>query len=1072
MKKVLSFLTAVCLVLSSVSFAAFADDSSADVQYNDGDVVASWDFEDGEVPKNFVPWGRATTVEGHKITTTLTTKADNITDNKYLEAEVKSENNSSVNNRYGVVSIPVPEEAKRSSDGAFTFEARVKFAAGNDGERNPQYYMGLYPREKDIENASYVSLTSDMKGSPRIECVDSTTFKTMSEYDDKDSNGNATAQHRMIPAKKTYGKSFDGESNRFFYPAQWCTYRFVARKNADNQYYADVYVNGRLWYSVGTKNNVMNDAQKNGQSDLKFFNFMVWMLGNETGKTNGCMGGKIYVDNAKFMYGATEPNVYDMTAQDEINKVAAKGAFEMGVLDFDSNTTATKAGVDMTNNDQPQGSVGLGAYKVSDSGSTKAQIKKSGFGKTEDDVYMYRQGGFIDTAAQVKKGLTELRSGDTIEISADVKFDSNSSAFQIKTNTSSVDTNIGTTSQQDDRLGFHFAPTFWSYGAYGSIENDSGSTFLANNSNPSQCYSITHSYSHPFPANKWIKLRLFITNDGDNNLPKLSAYADGIELVKNEPTKLWYKQASVNATKSASEVEDSERIKGGDLLSGLENVRFFANGVAYDNIKITNYLGVTPDIMTETTSVPYILNAAINADNGDYVASKGTVYVGEKTLAEVKEKFGLDTDDAIKNYVVVDGDGKVVDKSAYGETKAGGNYVVVTMTNDETYYASLFKNEVSQNITEATASDDTTKFGDFVLTNLTASGVTADAGRGADNKAVKLSATESANGEAKYSFNSYDAGVIEFSFLGDENTNFNFGYDVDYLFERECHKGNLNASNKVVQPTEYRSHFDIIQINGNKVYGTKNPNKAMEELGTYKNGEWTKVRINLGKASKPAYASVNGGEVKMLDNGPSVQINVVKDLKFTVTKGTSLTLDDVRVTKGTYAKDVAPKIVDNEAGDIKVLDGKLFLDIDSYDALEDVEAEDFATLPEGLSVTEISEKNTAVVANNGIYSYYLYGVYSFSGIRTNDETNVPEKVELIGKTAEQAGEAKLFAAVYEGTKLVSVKTTDLTLAADGLGVLCADLNGYTAPEVKTGQTLKYFVWNTTNLAPLGILTVE
>lgn len=1046
MKKVLSFLTAVCLVLSSVSFAAFADEIAAETEYKNGDVVASWDFEDGEVPPtdDIFPWG----VTGRgTVTSTLTNIRDGISDNRYIEMKVEADGTSSLN-RWGNVSFKIPDTA-RDKDGTFTFQVKAKFAPNGDTTRNvPQYYMGFYPHEKNNEHSIYAFINSDASG--RVQSKAGNNVKQLN-----------TAS--TTPEAKSYSVQFDGatDSYRFFYPSEWNTYRFVVRKNKEGYEYADLYINGKLWKTIGTK----TEGQYNNKDfdlstdKMKYFNFMVWMASN-TDSTKQCNGGTVYFDDAKFICGATEPDLTTLS-NTEISNVAAKGTFETESFTFDTAEAGAKSA-----NTQVESGRALGAFNV----DKAVEVKKGGGGKTENDGYVSTTSaqtshtGFLDSHEYLKTQATELRVGDTLEISADIKFDSVDSIFQIKTDAANVDTTftVNNSAQQDDRLAFNFEPTCWSYGAYGKNNDTGGSVALRG--------SARHSFGVNLPINKWINIRIFIKSTGEEDLPELSIYADGRELVKNEKMNRWYKQASKYAFSSdnkdssdPSQIADTDsdgnfiRIQGKDLIGGLSKLECFASKVSYDNIGFTSYLAVEkPEIKSAE-----IIENIEKANGAGFISARGKVYTDSKTVKEVVDTFALESDEAIKSFKVVDESGNTISSEGYEITEAAGNYVVITLKSDETVYVSLVKNDLSQNIMQ-TSNEKT--FGDFSLTSLTASEEAAKSGKAEEDKAIKLTAASSAEGTALYTWNSADPGVIEFSFLADENTNFYFGLRANLLWIDEYQ----NAD---------RAWYKLLRFENNKIYGMDNnggttyDGAKYNEIGSYKNGEWTKIRIDFRKQNKQAWVSINGAETVGLTNGPAATIYYLKDLKFTVPAGKSITLDDVRATKGTYAKDVAPVITDNEDGDIKVLDGKLFLDLESYDNLEDVEA--FATVPENLKVSQImlGEQKTAVVENNGIYSYYPYGVYSFSGIRTNDD-GVPEKIELIGKTAEQAGNAKLFAAVYEGTKLVDVKTTDLTLEQDGLGVLCAELNNYTAPGFEEGQTLKYFVWNVTNLAPLGFLTFE
>lgn len=1021
MKKVLSLILALCMVISAMPMA-FAEEAAETPAYKAGDVVWSYDFEsDSGSLLNDAPDG-FTFSKTSGYTELLADVVENA-GNKHLHHSFTRENTTANGSQYMQIAVP---DAAKDENGFFTFEADIKLDAfnadtmtGMDGTtvKYTEYNIGLY-NAKGGNSASYFTLNpkeatkTGLKGGIAL---NGTRVPACAQQD------------VLLPS------GYDSNSMNFR-PYAWNNYRFVVRKqqNAEtgaDEYFADVYLNGRYFYRVGQRSTTGN-----------FATFTVAIVMNK-----GVKHGGYSIDNPKFYYGVTEAD----------GAYAAKGAFKIDNFHFNDKEAYTYNATDGTttyasglpiiqgeNVDHVMGSI-----RRYNAWNMTLDIQRGKYGKAASDSSLAVTGsGRINFTRQVADEAsaasnyslpiaTSLYEGETLEIASDVLFTDTSKQFTIQ-----AYTKIG-----GDRVCINVTPNYYGHGHWQDADD----------------FQNHRKEINPgLPLNKWIRIKVFITRGTSTTPNTYSIYADNIAIAENEKLEYWY------TTESFPDKVLSETpvvITGDGFADGFGTLFLHGNS-DYDNITFARYSGGAT--YSVDSNIPAIM--ATNNASGTMESIRGKVFAGSCTLAEIIAQFGLDTDEAVASYVVRDASGNAV--TDYSQA-AGGKYIDITTAGGEHMYVTLAADKVLQSVTDATDG----KFGSFTLHDgaITAENVAAGYGRTADDMSIRITNSNTETHRVvKYTPNSYDNSVFELSFLADENTNFNMGYDVLYIING----GNADARKN--NTGSVRGYAQLLTIKDGVITGFQNPNSTVFNIGTYKVGEWTKLTMRFDNAQKYAWVSINDGPEKRIDNGPGGYIYKVRDLYITLPAGGSQIIDDVLVKEGAKTFAAAPAITSVESEELFVkgdsiiaMDGLLggFVDMAFDDAITVNPASSIVRYidADGALVTDDSKDDTItkyVLYNNGIYTYYNVGFYNFDCI-TIDGTNA--KVELINKSIADVNDAKLITAVYGNDgALKTTSITNLDFAADNAGIPVAAVSDYAEPASEAGDTVTYYVWNMDTLMPL------
>ncbi|MBQ8525138.1 MAG: hypothetical protein IJ460_00235 [Clostridia bacterium] len=1027
MKKALSLLLAVCMIITALPMAVFAEDAADTSSYKAGDLVWSYDFESvsgsllGNAPEGF-------TFSNNSGASVL--KADVVENagNKYLHHTTDRTGTTGGYSQY--MQIAVPDEAK-DEDGYFTFEVDMKLEKFNAETMSAV----------DSANASLMKYTEYNVGLYNVQGGNRAAYFTMNPKaaaDNGNSNGFALNGDR-IPSNVKQKVWLNGNTyDQIWRPYAWNNYRFVVRKqqNADtgaDEYFADLYLNGVYFYRIGQRNTTAN-----------FATFTMAMVMNA-----GITHAGYYLDNPRFYYGVTEAD----------GAVSAKGAFKLDNFDFNDKPAYTYAATDGSTtyaSGYPyiQGEDVdhvMGTIRRYNAWNMTLDIQKGKHGKAAEDSSLSVTGnGRINFDRQVTESTsnattystphgTMLAEGDTLEIATDVLFTDTSKAFTLQTYLHG--------DGGSDRLAIQVTPNYYGHGHWQDADD---------------FQNHRTEISPGLPLNKWIRLKLFITRGTSTSYNKYSIYADNIAIVENADLAYWYSDESF-PDKAISDTPVS--VKGEALKTGFSKIYFHGNA-NYDNITFGRYLGGA------TYSVDSNIPVIMGKDNpeGTMPSIRGKVFPGTCTLAEIISQFGLDTDEAVASYVVRDESGNTV--TDYTQA-AGGKYIDITTAGGEHMYATLSADKYLQNVTEVTDG----AFGNFTLHDgaITAENVAAGYGRAASDNSIKITNTDTANPDrvVKYTPNSYDNSVFELSFLADENTNFNMGYDVLYIIDggnTDARKNNTGSA---------RGYAQILTIKDGIITGHRNPSATVFNIGTYNVGEWTKLRLRFDNAEKYGWVSINDGPEVKLDNGPGGYIYKIRDIYITLPAGGSQIIDDIRFMEGARVPATAPAItaIDSEelfvkGNSIIATDGLLggFVDMAFDDAITVNPAASIVRYIDanGALVTDDSKDDTIakyVLTNNDTYTYYNVGFYNFDCITVDGTT---AKVELISKDIANVSNAKLITAVYAGESgaLKDASITDLSFAADAAGVPVATVSDYAEPASADGDMVTYYVWNMNTLMPL------
>ena len=304
MKKLLSLLLTLAMMVTALPMAVSAEEATETPAYTAGDLVWSYDFENDNgslldnAPKGFI-FGK------EAGSSNLVADVEENAENKYLHFSV--DNASTTASHAQTMTISVPDAAK-DENGFFTFEVDLKLEKYNadtmtGGGKNSEYNIGLYGTKGSLLGRSNFTF--------------SPTNATANSSGNLAINGTRTPS--SVSHKSWANTNVEGH---IFLPYAWNNYRFVVRKTDSNQYYADLYLNGWLTYTVG---------QRFQTSDFSEFKLEVVLPA-------AVKHGGIYIDNPKVYYGVTEAE----------QTIVAKGAFHLDNFDFNDLPATTYNATDGT----------------------------------------------------------------------------------------------------------------------------------------------------------------------------------------------------------------------------------------------------------------------------------------------------------------------------------------------------------------------------------------------------------------------------------------------------------------------------------------------------------------------------------------------------------------------------------------------------------------------------------------------------------------------------------------------------------------------------------------------------
>ena len=1021
MKKVLSILICLCMVCTALPMAVLAEGENA--AKTPGDMVWSLDFQDADLG-DFMSKkpDEITFIQDGSGGETKAEVAEAVTGNKYLHYYINDSAASA--QRVRGMSIKAPDAAKDNT--IYTFEADIKldpYDAGTmsvDGSNQTEYNLGCYRGNGAWDMASYFTLNPK----EARYAGDTGTF-----YLNGNRTPNGTVQHKL---------SEGADAHCILRPYAWNTYRFVVRKNNSNQYFMDVYLNGWYFYRVGQRNNTI---------EMPYVQIAMLLK-------SGVKYGGVSIDNLKFYYGAAEAD----------GAQRANGKFTVDNYDFNnleaqtyecngSNYSDANPILQGANVDHNLGALrrysnwemnfdikrGIGGKSSEDSSLTVSGRGRLNFDRQEWCEWPNSSNGQKHNNYEISTTYaTALNEGETLEIASDVMFNSTNDALTFQAKTSSQ--------YGGDRVAIQVTPNYYGHGHWDADDFQNHRREIVPG----------------LPLGKWIRMKLIITRGTSETANKYSIYADNIPIVENADLEYWYTDESFT---DGAVAESPEMLTGNALTWGFENMYFNGNA-SYDNITFNRYLG--GEQYVADTQVPVILAESNLA--GAMPSIRGKVFAGDCSVAEILSQFSVAGDPAVAAYIVRDGEGNEV--SDYN-TAAGGNYIDVLTTGGEHLYVTLAANSYRQNITDS-GTGETGALGDFALNGITAESITAGYGRLADDKSIKLSNTSSEKISAKYTVDSYDNNLIEFSFLPDADTDFRFGYDMLYVADDGTDREGARQKNTGFK----RTYPEVLTISGGKVICSSNDIPL--EVGSYNAGEWTKVKLvfNHGGGNS-VWMSVNDGTAVRCDNGPSAYIYKLSDVYLTLSSGKNVIVDDIKIIDGAKPEIDAPAITGSEDEEV-ILREKSIIVSDGLSGFVANTFADFKKSPvnaiaryiraDGSIITDLAQDETAidkyVLVNNDTYIYYTVDFYDFENFDKIivDGNNV--SAALISSTASEAQNAKLLTAVYtnDGQLRVS-KVTNLTLTSDR-GVPTVSVSNYADPELLAGDKVMYYIWNMDTLRPL------
>lgn len=950
--------------------------------------------------------------------------------NKYLHVTQDSDGSAGCTH---YMYIEVPDEAKDAANGnVFTFEVDIKLDPYSE-IAGSEYNIGMHDEHMSWGADGYAYFTMTGAGPD--------------EYPYVAVNGGSYGRYpESVTMHKFPTDTTASDETRLLRPHSWNTYRFVIRKaevtagsdnvydNAASVYYTDVYLNGWFFYRVGHRYADGSELDR----------FAIGINLNE-GRTHGGFS----LDNAKAYYGVAE----------EDGAENATGKFIVDTYDFNDLPAQTYEIAEGESYGLPvlQGENAdhnMGALRRYNTWGMNLDISKGVCGKSADDASLGVSGkGRLNFSRQVGESVfsskfstaygTALSEGETLEIASDVMFKSTdeSLAFQAVTNCDGG----------NDRVAIEITPNYYSHGHWQDLDD----------------FQNHRTEIIPgLPLGKWIRLKLAVTRGAANGLNKYSIYADNIAIVENAKLEYWYTDESfIQASETEWVYEKSqhpETLKGDALKAGFMSM-FFNGNASYDNITFTRYLGGAE--YSVNTQVPEIL--AQNNPEGTMTSIRGKVYVGTSTIDEILTQFGVNEDDAVEKYIVRDANGNTV--SDYSKS-AGGNYIDILTTGGEHLYVTLAANNYQQNITEV----NNQSFGDFTLGSVKAEDTEAGYGRLAEDRSIKLTNSTSEKKYVKYTTDSYENNVVEFSFLPDAETNFGCGYDLSLIAMQDTgDRAYARRNNTGMQ----RSYPEIITMSDGTITGTRNGETV--KIGNYTIGEWTKIKLVFNHGvNNSVLVSVNDGAATEIYNGPLSYFYKLESVYLTLPANKSVTVDDVRIFEGAKKDTAAPAVISIDDRDIVLRRNSIIISdnlkgggamdtLSSTVKLSSEEAETRYIDKDGIIVSDSQNEASIdkyVVVMNDIYTYYDVYFGDIEAISI-DENSIA--VKLVGSSVADTENAKLIVAVYDSDlRMKTCSIIDLEFSEDENGVPYATVTDYAEPDLSEGDIVKYFVWDMDKMIPL------
>lgn len=1005
MKKFITVLLSLSMVLSSLGTLAFAEGETA--SYKDGDLVWSEDFESYAVGYDYEANPTNGIYYANGGSGTATVKEDS-TGNKYLYHGRKNDSNNYI--------FIAPAGDAISDNDEFTFDIDMKFdtiggGAHNFGlgNTNAAYLYGAY--------ASFNPTETNKSGNSgfEVQTERSVTSKFVQTVPGEDVQGNKVRVHANA----------------------WNTYRFIARKTEDGKYYADLYINGAYFYMIGTRT-----GSKWGGENGNNNNCFLFALPKST--TTACS-----VDNIKCYYGAVESNEYVTKGEVTVDRYTFDEC-TAGEYKYVNDVDPYQAAIAGASADHA-----FGVMRRYNRWGMNLDINSGKAGKVSgDNSLSVHSGGRVmftsvntdadgNTAAYSTRYGTWVPEGDSLEFSADVLFkDLNENwLFQL------------TTAVGSRRVAIEVTPTFYSTGHW---------------QNPDDFKNNRQRIVPRIPVNTWVNLRVIITRGTSDTYNKLTIYADDQVVCEDVEITNWYSSKD-NA------VVTTDAAKGDALAKGFSGI-YFNGECDYDNITIKKYLLGQP--VPAPAAVPAFVNTSTKVN--DYPSVRGKVYTDGRTIQNVVDAFGITGD-----FVVRDANGNAV--TDYTQT-ADGKYIEIK-ANGKKYYGAFAANNVVENIDAVTTATEENPgvMGGFTYdaTAVSAETVTANNGRDDSDTSILIKNNNTIDPEAETvtygatdrftkTLNTDENAYMEFSVLADENTELYVGYTM-YLVRN----GNTEGyANKLGAP---RAANEVIKIANGQVIGRADgtSNNIVEKLiGTYKNNEWVKVRIEWNPMNDNfAAVSVNDGEKVLVNKGPFSYFKTIREVSITPAKGTSAIIDDIVVMEGIKATPTAAYITDITENYVYNNDNVISIAADYSTELMPMQmlGNSFAVAPvdagkvwlkaDGTKATQNTD-NVArlVLVNDGVYTYYTIenraGITEFK----NEDGTSTVVVDVTNLDVVDLSKAKLISAVYN---------TDGTLSSVVLNDLVFDKDTYTCEiditpqtfDAKT-QTITYFAWDMNELQPL------
>ena len=826
----------------------------------------------------------------------------------------------------------------------------------------------------------------------------------------------ANAFKQTIP-----GEEAKGNYRRIFASA-WNTYRFIARKSSDGLYYADMYLNGAYFQLIGRR-------WGSGAQERLIVAIAV----------KSAAGGGVSIDNIKCYYGAVESNDY-----------VTKGEFTVDKYTFDECVVGEYKYVNNEGGSEVvaggNADHAFGVIKRYNKWGMNLDINSGKAGKAAgDNSLSVHSGGRVvfnnvnndqggNTAAYSTRYGTWVPEGDSLEFSSDILFKDLKENWLLQLE-AAVD-------NQD--IAIEITPNFYSLGDWES---------------PDDFQNNRERIAPKIPLNTWVNVRIIITRGTAETYNKLTIYVDDNVICENKDITTWY--TATNTTVDGKTTTTYGEPRKGDLLSkGLGKI-YFQGECDYDNITIKKYL--LGQGFTKPVTVPTLVDQTTKV--ADYPSLRGKAYTDGRSIQNVIDAMGITGD-----YVVRDASGNTVTDYT---NAADGNYIEFN-ANGKKYYGAFVANNVVETINKTTGA-----LGGFTFdeTAVAVESVTKGAGREADDASILIKNISGADPETVNAvagprfvkeFNTDENAYMEFSFLADENTDFTVGYTVTYV--RNGNKEGYSTKNGA-----NRVYCDNIRISENVVQSTNSDN-GYKKAGTYKNGEWTKVRFEWNSMNDNCIAvSVNDGAPVLMNNGIPAYLKTLKQITITPAANTSVVLDDIIVMEGYKSAPTAGKISDITEAYVYNFDGTIsipayysnvFMSMNALGNSINVSpltaAKKWIKADGSKASGNFDAVDKLVLVNDGIYKYYP--VKNREGITEIKNENGTSKmiVDVINDNIDDLTGSKFITAVYnkEDGTLVGAVMYDMEFAEDAS---TSEFEITPQSFDSETQTMKYFAWKLENM---------